>query len=385
MIRGPWTNPETGEKFEGFFDRYVFNAAIREFEEKRKEVADYLLPGAKEDIFSYIRPLKTNQIFTPRRIVNQMLDLLEEENPGIFDNPDATFADLYVKSGLYLTEIAKRLNRGLEDTIPDRNERIKHIFEKQLYGFAPTKIIYDIAHKYIYGLYLNINDSNFRQHDLTEDFKKGETLNMKFTAVVGNPPYQETNVNNKMSRSIYPIFVEQSTKVSDIVSLVIPARWMSGEDGPYRETSGFVDKMKSFGIKSFTLFPNSRDVFSGVDVKGGICYFVIKKGYEGKVNYSIVDNKNVFQDMVDFSNKLDDNIIIRFPELINIVEKIDYTVQDDKFTEPINASMKTLVSSWNPFGFISDFFVKNNEKVDRISEERVLPDDYKIIGLIKGK
>ena len=158
---------------------------------------------------------------------------------------------------------------------------------------------------------------------------------MKFTAVVGNPPYQETNVNNKMSRSIYPIFVEQSTKVSDIVSLVIPARWMSGEDGPYRETSGFVDKMKSFGIKSFTLFPNSRDVFSGVDVKGGICYFVIKKGYEGKVNYSLVDNKNVFQDMVDFSNKLDDNIIIRFPELINIVEKIDYTVQDDKFTEPI--------------------------------------------------
>lgn len=385
MIRGPWTNPETGEKFEGFFDRYVFNAAIREFEEKRKEVADYLLPGAKEDIFSYIRPLKTNQIFTPRRIVNQMLDLLEEENPGIFDNPDATFADLYVKSGLYLTEIAKRLNRGLEDTIPDRNERIKHIFEKQLYGFAPTKIIYDIAHKYIYGLYLNINDSNFRQHDLTEDFKKGETLNMKFTAVVGNPPYQETNANNKMSRSIYPIFVEQSTKVSDIVSLVIPARWMSGEDGPYRETSGFVDKMKSFGIKSFTLFPNSRDVFSGVDVKGGICYFVIKKCYEGKVNYSLVDNKNVFQDMVDFSNKLDDNIIIRFPELINIVEKIDYTVQDDKFTEPINASMKTLVSSRNPFGFISDFFVKNNEKVDRISEERVLPDDYKIIGLIKGK
>ena len=188
-----------------------------------------------------------------------------------------------------------------------------------------------------------------------------------------------------MSRSIYPIFVEQSTKVSDIVSLVIPARWMSGEDGPYRETSGFVDKMKSFGIKSFTLFPNSRDVFSGVDVKGGICYFVIKKGYEGKVNYSIVDNKNVFQDMVDFSNKLGDNIIIRFPELINIVENIDYTVQDDKFTEPINASMKTLVSSWNPFGFISDFFVKNNEKVDRISEERVLPDDYKIIGLIKGK
>lgn len=384
-IRGPWTNPETGETFGGFFDRYTFNAAIREFEEKRQEIADYLSPGAKEDIFSYIRPLKTNQIFTPRGVVNKMLDLLEENNPGIFEDPNATFADLYVKSGLYLTEIAKRLNRGLESKIPDKSERVKHILEKQLYGFAPTNIIYNIARKYIYGTFSGIDGSNLKQLDLTDAFKKGETLNMKFTAVVGNPPYQEANANNKMSRSIYPIFVDQSTKISDVVSLVMPARWMSGEDGPYRETSGFVAKMKSYGIKSFTLFPNSQDVFSGVDVKGGICYFVIKKGYQGKVNYSLVDNKSVFQDKVDFSNKLDDNIIIRFPELINIVEKIDYTVQDDKFTEPINASMKTLVSSWNPFGFISDFFVKNNEKVDRISEERVLPDDYKIIGLIKGK
>ena len=91
-------NPETGETFEGFFDRYTFNAAIREFEEKRQEIADYLSPGAKEDIFSYIRPLKTNQIFTPRKVVNKMLDLLEENNPGIFEDPNATFADLYVKN-----------------------------------------------------------------------------------------------------------------------------------------------------------------------------------------------------------------------------------------------------------------------------------------------
>lgn len=335
MIRGPWTNPDTGEKFEGFFDRYTFNAAIKEFEAKRKEVADYLLPEAKEDIFSYIRPLKTNQIFTPRRVVNQMLDTLEENNPGIFKDPNATFADLHVKSGLYLTEIAKRLNRGLKDIIPNRSERIKHIFEKQLYGFAPTKIIYDIAHKYIYGLYTDINDNNFKQLDLTDNFKKGETLNMKFTAVVGNPPYQESNANNKMSRSIYPVFVEQATRIAKTVSLIMPARWMSGEDGPYRETSGFVSKMKSYGIKSFVLFPNSQDVFSGVDVKGGICHFIIERGYSGKVKYSLIDNKKIFQDEVDFNNKLDDNIIIRFPELISIVEKIDYSVGHDKITEPI--------------------------------------------------
>ena len=236
MIRGPWTNPETGEKFEGFFDRYTFNAAIREFEEKRKEVADYLLPGAKEDIFSYIRPLKTNQIFTPRKVVNQMLDTLESNNPGIFDNPDATFADLYVKSGLYLTEIAKRLNRGLEDIIPDRDERIKHIFEKQLYGFAPTKIIYDIAHKYIYGLYSDIDDNNFKQLDLTSNFKKGETLNMKFTAVVGNPPYQETTGKTESqtqsnSNWIYQYFQDAADKIGSFSCLIYPfGGWFDAPD-----------------------------------------------------------------------------------------------------------------------------------------------------------
>lgn len=235
-IRGPWTNPETGETFEGFFDRYTFNAAIREFEEKRQEIADYLSPGAKEDIFSYIRPLKTNQIFTPRKVVNKMLDLLEENNPGIFEDPNATFADLYVKSGLYLTEIAKRLNRGLESKIPDKSERVKHILEKQLYGFAPTNIIYNIARKYIYGTFSGIDNSNLKQLDLTDAFKKGETLNMKFTAVVGNPPYQETTSKTESqtqsnSNWIYQYFQDAADKIGSLSCLIYPfGGWFDAPD-----------------------------------------------------------------------------------------------------------------------------------------------------------
>ena len=235
-IRGPWTNPETGETFEGFFDRYTFNAAIREFEEKRQEVADYLRPGIKEDIFSYIRPLKTNQIFTPRRVVNMMLDALEKENPGIFENPDLTFCDPYVKSGLFLTEIAKRLNRGLEDKIPDKIERINHIFEKQLYGFAPTNIIYNIAHKFIYGILSNYSDANLVQRDLTEPFKKGETLGMKFDVVVGNPPYQETTGKTAAqtqgnSNWIYQNFQFMADKISNTSCLIYPfGGWFDAPD-----------------------------------------------------------------------------------------------------------------------------------------------------------
>lgn len=255
-IRGPWTNPDTGETFEGFFDYYTFNAAIREFEEKRQEVADYLSPGAKEDIFSYIRPLKTNQIFTPRRIVNKMLDLLEENNPGIFEDPDATFADLYVKSGLYLTEIAKRLNRGLESKIPDKLERVKHILEKQLYGFAPTNIIYNIARKYIYGTFSDIDDSNLKQLDLTDTFKKGETLNMKFTAVVGNPPYQGEN-----RQQIYPDFWTTSVKIADVSCMIFPVGWQEPKD------ANNLRKMNKENVKrdrQIVNINNIEDAFPGV-------------------------------------------------------------------------------------------------------------------------
>ena len=291
-ICGPWTNPETGETFEGFFDRYTFNAAIREFEEKRQEIANYLSPGAKEDIFSYIRPLKTNQIFTPRGVVNKMLDLLEENNPGIFEDLNATFADLYVKSGLYLTEIAKRLNRGLESKIPDKSERVKHILEKQLYGFAPTNIIYNIARKYIYGTFSGIDDSNLKQLDLTDAFKKGETLNMKFTAVVGNPPYQETKGGTK-NIDIWPAFVFSSVKMAENVCLIHPGRWLI----PKKQMKSTHDEILKSGLYMFNYYSNSTDIFPNVGIDGGVTITLFKKDYDGDIKYfnSGVDS-GIFRD-----------------------------------------------------------------------------------------
>lgn len=255
-IRGPYVSPETGERFEGFFDRYTFNAAIREFEEKRQELADYLRPGIKEDIFSYIRPLKTNQIFTPRRVVNRMLDILEQYNPGIFENPNLTFVDPYVKSGLYLTEIAKRLNRGLETQIPDREQRIKHIFEVQLYGYAPTRIIYDIAHKYIYGNFENVSDKNLKYLDLSNTFKKGDDLGMKFDVVVGNPPYQGDN-----HQQIYPDFYLGSRKVGQNVCLIFPTGWQEPKN------ANNLSKLNQKEIKEdrqIVFIDNRHNVFQGI-------------------------------------------------------------------------------------------------------------------------
>lgn len=151
-----YEDKKTGEskRYEGgVFDEVVFNASVQEFLKKKRELADYFAEQNEEDIFDYIPPQKTNQIFTPKKVVQMMVDQLEETEPHIFESPDKTFVDFYMKSGLYITEIVKRLYRNpvLKSLYPDDKERVKHILECQVFGFAPTQIIYDITMSYIFG------------------------------------------------------------------------------------------------------------------------------------------------------------------------------------------------------------------------------------------
>ena len=182
---GDYLDPETGETqhFEGhLFDEVVFNDSIEEFWKKKQQLANYFDESQDEDIFDYIPPQKTNQIFTPKWVVSMMVDQLEENNPGCFDDPDKTFADLYMKSGLYITEIVKRIYRseGLKTAFPDGKERIRHILQKQVYGMAPTRIIYLIATNYILGFddELQKSDHNFVQADAAEAAKQGTLVEL---------------------------------------------------------------------------------------------------------------------------------------------------------------------------------------------------------------
>lgn len=140
---GDYIEEGTGQKkhFEGqLFDPVVFDDSVKEFLALKKKLADYFDEKSVEDIFDYIPPQKTNQIFTPKVMVKKMVDMLEQENPGCFDMSDKTFIDLYMKSGLYIAEIVKRLYQSeeMKKQFPDNKERLKHIFEKQVYGLAPT-------------------------------------------------------------------------------------------------------------------------------------------------------------------------------------------------------------------------------------------------------
>ena len=190
---GDVADPETGESthFAGqLFDPVVFDDSVREFIALCTKLANYFDESQTEDIFDYVPPQKTNQIFTPRAVVVKMVDLFEKENPGCFDDPGHTFADLYMKSGLYITEIIKRLYRsdGMKAAFPDDRERLDHILERQAFGIAPTEIIYRIATNYILGYNDEVGngcDTNFVKADSAELAKAG-TLSAFVERVFGS-------------------------------------------------------------------------------------------------------------------------------------------------------------------------------------------------------
>ena len=181
MLRdgGDYTT-DSGEKkhFNGhLFDEVVFNDAVQEFMKKRAELANYFDLNHKGDIFDFIPPQRTNQIFTPRKVVIEMVDSLELENPGCFDDQNATFVDLHMKSGMYITEIVKRLYRSkrMNTLYPDDSARLNHIFAKQVYGCAPTEITYRICLRYILGFSekVRIDSHNIRLCDTLQYVKSG--------------------------------------------------------------------------------------------------------------------------------------------------------------------------------------------------------------------
>ena len=177
---GKWVDEATGETKEyktGLFDEVVFDDSVKEFLNLKKKLADYFDEKSVEDIFDYIPPQKTFQIFTPKMMVQKMVDQLEEENPGCFDDPDHTFIDLYMKSGMYPAEIVKRLYRSqkMKELFPDGKKRLEHIFAKQVYGLAPTEIIYNIAISYILGFDEGLGNvkHNFKLADALPYAKEG--------------------------------------------------------------------------------------------------------------------------------------------------------------------------------------------------------------------
>lgn len=135
----------------GLFDEAVFNQAIQEFLTKKEDLADYFDDTLTEDIFAYIPQQKTSLVFTPQKVVTIMVEELERQNPDIFNDPDKTFADLFSTAGLFLMELVRRLDNGLAQKIPDKEERLKHILTSQIFEMSHNEILHRITIEAVSG------------------------------------------------------------------------------------------------------------------------------------------------------------------------------------------------------------------------------------------
>lgn len=317
-----------------FFDEQVFDTSVQEFLNKRQALANYFDENQNEDIFDIIPPQKNNQIFTPKRVVKMMMDKFEQQNPDIFKNPNITFADLYMKSGLYITEIVKRLYIGLENEFPNSQERLAHIFANQVYGFAPSEIIYHIAKNFILGFDENQDfDHSHIVHLDTTPYAKGEAdfneklteifgKAMKFDVVVGNPPYQDNIEHREEQPSIYQYFYDLAEKYGNRYCLISPARFLFNVGSTPTEWNRKM--LNDEHLKVLYFNGNPKGVFDKNEIKGGVAIVYRDSDiYFGKIgiftSYNELNNileKVITDDFTSIGELLHSNTSYKYSQLL---------------------------------------------------------------------
>ena len=336
------------------------------------------------DVLSCLANLSNDEVFTPPGLANDILDLLPA---SLWRNPKATFLDPVCKSGVFLREIAKRLDKGLETQIPDKQKRINHIFTQQLFGIAITELTSLMSRRTVYGSkfangkysfcetfeseqgnirfkkmqhswadgkcsYCGASQEVYEREEALESYAynfihtdKPEKLfgNMKFDVIVGNPPYQLSDGGAGASaKPIYHKFVEQAIKLNPkFITMIIPARWFAG--GRVGELSEFREKMlKDKRIRILHDFQDASDCFPGVEIKGGVNYFLWDRDNEGLCKVFSHRGDIITSETERFLLEEGATTFIRFNEAIPILKKVQLK-KERSFSE--------IVSANDPFGF----------------------------------
>lgn len=339
------------------------------------------------DVLSCLANLSNDEVFTPPEIANRMLDLLPKE---IWSDSKVKFLDPFCKSGVFLREITKRLLDGLSEEIPDMQERLDHILHYQVYGMAITELTSLVSRR---SLYCSKDASseysisrfdeaagNIAFHEIPhtwnestgkciycgasrEVYERGEDKeshayqfihtdnpkelfnNMKFDVIIGNPPYQLNDGGGRDSAAIplYDKFVQKAKQLAPhFLIMIIPARWYTGGRG----LDDFRDNMISdTRLKVIHDYPETDDCFPGLNIRGGVCYFLWDSLYHG--DCTIINH--IKGKMIEMKRPLKEAnipLLIRYNQSISIMKKVL------KFKE---VSLGKYVSTSKPFGMRSNF------------------------------
>lgn len=359
--------------------------------------AAFTLRGRNPDVLTCIANLSNDEVFTPPEFANRMLDTLAEawaadhNGADLWADKTVRFLDPCTKSGVFLREITSRLTKGLAEAIPDIQARVDHILTKQVFGIGITHLTSLLARRSLYcskhanghhsiaksfasddgniwfkrlehtwvgtkckycgaprslfdreeGLethaygFIHTDDIKNRLSDLFE-------ASMQFDVIIGNPPYQMTGgAGGSSDSSIYHLFVEQALKLeARYVSMVIPSRWLAGGRGLDEFRASMLGGKH---IRRLVDYPASKETFPGVEIKGGICYFLWSKDYSGPCEVTVTrggEPNTSTRDLGEF------DVFIRDQQSVAILHKV--LAKKEK-------SITSILSRDTPFGIASNF------------------------------
>ena len=339
------------------------------------------------DVLNCLANLSNDEVFTPPSLANQVLDLLPQE---LFESPTSTFLDPVSKSGVFLREIVKRLDRGLETQMPDRQERIEHILHKQVFGIAITELTAHLSRRSVYCSknadspfsvcrfdtvdgnihyrplrhtwtngkcrYCGASQEVYDRGDQAEQYAyefihtdKPHTLfnNMKFDVIIGNPPYQlETGGAGKQAKPIYDLFVHQAMKLNPrFLTMIVPSRWFSGG---MKQLEDFREKMMNDGrIRVLVDYANAKECFPQNSISGGVCYFLWDRDHAGDCRFTNIKagkEDKLVRPLNEFP------VLVRYNDAVSILHKTKAMKE---------SALSQIVSSLCPYGLPTNYRGKN--------------------------
>lgn len=370
--------------------------------------ASFTLRSRNPDALTCIANLSNDEVFTPPTFANKMLDTVaaawaaSRNGADIWADRSVKFLDPCTKSGVFLREIASRLVIGLAHEIPNLQERVNHILTQQVFGIGITQLTSLLARRSVYcskhanGKHsiakgFDSEDGNIWFERLQHTWKSGKCIycgasqatyargdglethayafihsnhikayiaelfeaNMQFDVIIGNPPYQLGSDGGTRDVPIYQHFVEQAKKLEPrFLAMVIPSRWMASGLGlgEFRQTM-----LGDRRMRELVDYPAANDVFPGVEVKAGVCYFLWDAAHNDDCKVTTIRGSEIVGPMQRNLGEYD--VFVRDGRAISILHKVL------KHSEP---SINTILARDKEFGWTSNFdgFHENKRTTD---------------------